>query len=171
MDQPLRPLCRHLHVRPRHLARGGLGAEEALQHLVGLAQPARELAHHADGDLGVPLEELIEGRAVDLQQPDVGHRPRRGGARQVLQHRHLAEEVPLLQQGEDLLLVADLVQDLDLAVVDDVHLGPEVPLAEDVVALLDLDQMALPAGACGGRGRAGVGAAGPAGGLEDWIRH
>ena len=64
---------------------------------------------------------------------------RRGGARQVLEHRHLAEEVALLEHRERLARRPDLLEDLDLALVDDVHLGAEVALAEDELAGRELD--------------------------------
>src|SRR5215210_5774898 len=166
VHQPLRPIGRHLDVGPGQLAGGDLGAHDRAQQIVRLAQPPGELAHHAHGDLGIAPQELVEGGAVDLQQADVRRRPRRGGPGQVLEHRHLAEEVPLLQHGEDLLLVADLVEDLHLARVDDVHLRPQLALAEDVIPRLELEGVALlAAAACNG------GFAAAAGRLENRVGH
>jgi len=73
-----------------------------------------ELAEHPDGDLRVVPEHLVEGRLVDPDQLAVGLRASRGRPGHVLEDRHLSEEVPLLEGGEELLVPATgLLDELD----------------------------------------------------------
>src|SRR4028118_2215727 len=122
--------------------RGAPARRAAPRQLVRPARAPGQLAHHAHRHLGVVAQHLVEGGAVDLDQLGGSEGTGRGGARHVLQDRHLAEEVTLLQHGDDRLLSAHLVEDLDLALGDDVHLGAEVPLAEDVIAVGEFDEVA-----------------------------
>jgi hypothetical protein len=138
VQQPLRPgALPRRDVGGRHLGRAVARnvARRGAQQLVGLAQAARQLAHHAHRDLGIGTQHLVEGRAVDLQQLAVDQRARARGARQLLEDRHLAEEVALLEHRDlALLLALERLEDLDASVLDDVHLGAEVALAEDVLS-------------------------------------
>ena len=65
---------------------------------------------------------------------DVGGGDGVGGAGDALEHRHLAEEVALLEMGEDVRLAVDVLDDVHLTLLDDEHLGAELALGEDHVA-------------------------------------
>src|SRR4029079_2624812 len=89
-------------------------------------------------DLGVArdhrLERLrLDEEALGLLDDSRGRRPRLA-----VQDRHLAEELPRAEHGEDLLLPADLLRDPDGAALDDEHDLPGLPLAEEDVARREL---------------------------------
>ena len=110
---------------------GDAPAQGLLEHRRDLAKAARELAHHPDRDLGVDLEHRVERGPVDPHELDVGLGPGRGGARDVLEDAHLAEEVALLERREDPGLSADRLEQLDRSRLDDEHLRADVALGED----------------------------------------
>ena len=80
------------------------------------------------------LEHRVERRAVDPHELDVGLGAGRGGARDVLEDAHLAEEVALLERREDAGLAADRLEQLHRPRLDDEHLRADVALGEDDVA-------------------------------------
>ena len=108
-----------------------LFADEALQQGVRFAQAFGVLADDPDGDLGVAAEHVVELRAVDRKNADVGHGDGVGGARGRLEQRHLAEEVAALEARQHVRLAADVLDDLDGAFLDDEHLDAELTLGED----------------------------------------
>jgi hypothetical protein len=84
--------------------------------------------------LRVLAQHLVEARAVDRDDSHFRRRDGVGGARHCFEQGHLAEEVALLQPREDVRLAADVLDDLDLALLDDEHLGAELALREDALA-------------------------------------
>jgi hypothetical protein len=126
--------------RRRHLRRGlghgaAAGGQDLLELAVGLAQPYRLLAQHADRDLRVGLDHVPEGLAADDDQVAGLDHLGLGGAGQPLQDRHLAEEVALLQDGQGGVAVLDPLLDGHAAGLDDVHVLAVVPFVEEDVAL------------------------------------
>jgi hypothetical protein len=124
----------------RRLRRRGCGlllqqrhahSRSALLLFLVAAQPGRQLAHHPDADLGVLAQQGIERRSVDRKQAAGDLGPRRRAAWASLEHRHLAEEVTGTERREDALVLAQVAHDLDLALVDDEHLGTGSALLDD----------------------------------------
>ena len=115
-------------------ARLRVGVEQDLDHLVGRVEPARELLHEAERDLGVVRDHLLERRRVDDQALRVLEHHRRRRARLVVEDGHLADELAAAQRRQRALLVAHLLEDLHDARLDDVHLLAALPLPEEHLA-------------------------------------
>src|ERR1039457_5803064 len=119
----------------RALVERGGRARRLLEQLRRLAQPPGQLAQHAHGDLRVVAEHLVERRLVDADELAVGLRTRRGRTGDVLENRHLTEEITLLERREELLLAAPAtLVDFHRAGLDDEHLRADVALPEDGLA-------------------------------------
>ncbi len=114
-----------------HMVGVDLTPHHPLEQGIGVAQPLRVLADDAHGHLGVLAQHLVEPRAVDGQDADLAGSDRVGAAGDVLQDGHLAEEVALVEMGKHVRRTADVLDDLDLPVLDDVHLRTKVTLVED----------------------------------------
>jgi hypothetical protein len=81
--------------RRRARGRGGSAVGlEAFEAALVSRRRIESFLQHANRDLDVPLDHLVEGHAVDFDELRVVLRLRRDGARETLEDRHLAEEVP-----------------------------------------------------------------------------
>src|SRR5512137_2244056 len=79
----------------------GVPEEQVLDLPVGLGQASGHLLDHAHRDLGAGAYHGLEGPGVDDEQEAVLDAGGRGRAGSAVQDRHLPEELPLSQRGED----------------------------------------------------------------------
>ena len=91
------------------------------QLIVGVGEPFAQHAQQLEAERIVAVEGVQDGVLGQHHQMDRAQRPGRGRARQVAQHRHLAEDRPLRQDRQARVRPADIAQDLDLALLDHKH--------------------------------------------------
>lgn len=126
-------------VQHRHDPLLGVVEAHDPDHHPGLAQLGAEHVDDVPAHVVVVLDEPVEVFLVQKSDLRVFHGDDRGRRRLAVQERHLAEEIPLPVDGQDLL--APVHVDLhhpDLAGVDDVHVVGRVLFEEHHLVPRDL---------------------------------
>ena len=85
-------------------------------------------------ELGVALQQMVEGRLVQSEQPARLDRLDGGRTRLALEERELAEEVAAAQVPDVAPASVLLDEDPEPAFLDDVHRARRVPLSNDALA-------------------------------------
>ena len=123
-------LLLHLLGEEADQAAGVVPDHQGLHLVVRFAEPVRETFDEPDGDLHVAPQQGLECLAVNDEHVAILNRLGRGGARLVVQDRHLPEEFSLLEGGEGLLDAPDLLADLYFPRLQDEHFLTAVALTE-----------------------------------------
>ena len=115
---------------------GGLG-----QPALGVADPTRQHREQREGDLGVALQDPAEVPALDPERSGGLDRAHRRRTRELVEERHLAENIARPERADLLLITVAILDDLDLAGPDDESTNAGVALPNDLlprfVLLLD----------------------------------
>src|SRR5213075_1354138 len=87
-----------------------------------------------EGDLRMTLEDAAEVPALDAETRGRLDRTARRAARELVEERHLAEDVAALQLSELVLVTLTVLHDLDAALLDDERADAGVTLTHDLLA-------------------------------------
>lgn len=85
-------------------------------------EPEAQFSQHSNCDLGIVLDQLVEGASINPNQSAIGDRSCGRSSRKVFEDGHFSEEITLFEESQPVFLAVGFRQDLDLPGLDDEHL-------------------------------------------------